>query len=201
MSFGSIKTGRLTTIESGKYPQVLIGLDANKTSNPVMGDIYIASDTEIFYVCFVVGTWLDLVVPATRKKIDDLLIRFTNIGKITDSAGAIKTSTHTTYGRQIETPAIGDFVYLYFFCDGTETQLNISTSKALDCAKWDLYLNGALDSTGYDDYNASGIIVQHRVIILTDPVLVGRNIIKLKATTKNGSSVNYNIQIISALIQ
>jgi len=33
------------------------GLDADKRSSPIAGDIYAATDTTILYVCYVTGTW------------------------------------------------------------------------------------------------------------------------------------------------
>jgi len=57
MTFGSIKTGRLTSLESGHYPQVQSGLDASKTVSPGVGDTYYATETGKIYTCFISGTW------------------------------------------------------------------------------------------------------------------------------------------------
>ena len=127
------------------------------------------------------------------------LVRYSNIHKITSSAGALKGISHTIYGRQNAVPAIGDLSYIDFYCDGTETILQIDNHKAQDCAKWDLWVNGVQDSTGYDDYAAASDV--HRAITLTQPIIQGVNTLILKATTKNAGSSNYNIQVYGASLE
>lgn len=56
-SYGNIKSGRLITVKSGHYPQMQMGLDASKTTNPSIGDLYYATDTGLIYNCFVVNIW------------------------------------------------------------------------------------------------------------------------------------------------
>jgi len=36
------------------------GLDANKKANPVIGETYLATDTEKVYICFVDGSWVEV---------------------------------------------------------------------------------------------------------------------------------------------
>lgn len=50
MALGDISFGA-TNLKSGA--------DADKPSNPKAGDIYVATDTSIVYVCYVGGTWVD----------------------------------------------------------------------------------------------------------------------------------------------
>jgi hypothetical protein len=39
------------------------GADANKSATPVAGESYLATDTKIFYVCFIDGTWVAVYSP------------------------------------------------------------------------------------------------------------------------------------------
>lgn len=75
--------------------------------------------------------------------------------------------------------------------DGTETKLVIGTQKGTGNATWDIYINGVLDSSGYDDYNASSADVT-RIITLTQPIKKGWNEIILKVNGKNASSTAYS---------
>ncbi len=56
MGYGTIKNGVLTSLQSGHFPQVQVGLDASKpTAN--IGDFYIATDTGKQYICYVASVW------------------------------------------------------------------------------------------------------------------------------------------------
>lgn len=123
------------------------------------------------------------------------------VDKITNSADAIKTISISTYPRISQlVPALNDWVYTSFDCDGTETTLDITTLKDTDQAKWDLYVNGVVDSTGYDDYNGS-VANNQRHITLTQPIRQGKNTIGLKAASKNAASSNYRISVVGMVLQ
>jgi len=50
-------------ITSTEYPSnISLGLDANKSTNPAEGDIYIATDSQKIYVCHSTGTWTEYKV-------------------------------------------------------------------------------------------------------------------------------------------
>lgn len=52
---------RSLTVTSGTYPgNFTAGLDANKAASPSSKDVYIATDTQILYICFSSGTWVNL---------------------------------------------------------------------------------------------------------------------------------------------
>ena len=66
-------------ITSTEYPSTIsLGLDANKSTNPAEGDIYITTDSQKVYVCHSTGTWTEYKVnilsgtdankPTTYKK-------------------------------------------------------------------------------------------------------------------------------------
>lgn len=132
--------------------------------------------------------------------IPGMLIRNTNIGKITDSAGTLKAITPSRqWGTMATNPADGDRYYLYFYADGTETQLNLGTAGGNDLGIWDLYVNGELDSSGYDDYNVKGDNI--RQIILNRDIIQGQNTIELRVNGKNKKSSAYAIEVLGAVLQ
>lgn len=96
--------------------------------------------------------------------------------------------------------ADGDRMQMFFFARGNETTLDISTDTNTTRAIWDLYVNGVLDSSGYDDYSAAAGH-QQRHITLTRPIVVGYNVIELRANGKNALSTDYFIAQIGASIQ
>lgn len=84
----------------------------------------------------------------------------------------------------------GTYAFFYLFCDGGETHLDINYHSDSDSCKFDLYINGSLDSSGYDLYSASysgGVLV----VTLTRTILAGWNEIKLVVNGKNSSSSGY----------
>jgi len=62
----SVEAGKLLALGSdGFFPDNAVRnlqheLDANKSASPVVGDIFIASDTGKVYVCFTAGAWLEI---------------------------------------------------------------------------------------------------------------------------------------------
>ena len=50
---------------------VNVGLDADKSANPRAGDMYLATDSKIFYRCFVDDTWLSDLITKTGSYTGD----------------------------------------------------------------------------------------------------------------------------------
>lgn len=96
--------------------------------------------------------------------------------------------------------ADGDRMQMFFYARGDETILDISTDTNTTRAIWDLYVNGVLDSSGYDDY-AAAAGHQQRHITLTRPIVAGYNVIELRANGKNALSTDYIIAVIGASIE
>jgi len=160
----------------------------------VAGEGALATDTGVVYIS------KDGVIWAGHIYLD-ILNRYTNIGKLTTSDGTTLKAIATALGyRGQVTAAIADRAFLYFIADGTETQLQISTYKDVDCANWDLYINSILDSSAYDDYAAAPVI-SNRSITLTEAIKKGLNTIELRATAKHASSTDYFLKILGASIQ
>lgn len=130
------------------------------------------------------------------------LKRYAVFDKLTDGSGTIKSIDTSVDGRGrcAVTAAQNDVYILYFICDGTETKLEITTYKMTDKGIWDLWVNGILDSSGYDDYAAAGAQV-NRSITLTEQIRPGINTVELKASSKNAASSNYEIRITGASVQ
>lgn len=52
-----IENGQITSIQNGHQITYYVGIDANKSSSPGVGDMYNAYDTGKEYTCFTAGTW------------------------------------------------------------------------------------------------------------------------------------------------
>lgn len=52
-----IDSGKIISLDSGKQPRFLVGLDASKSANPGVGDTFYATDTTLMYICFAAGVW------------------------------------------------------------------------------------------------------------------------------------------------
>lgn len=134
-------------------------------------------------------------------------ILFTRPSKVLSSADVPKQLDHgDTVGVPIYTVssadsgANGDKYFLYFYTPtGTETIIEISTLKAPSAGKWDLYVNGSVDTTGYDDYAAADAPVIRR-ITLSSSLLVGENLVELRVNGKNGASSGYYINVFGVSI-
>ena len=58
MSFGmTIEDGQIVSMQDGHMPNDFTGLDASKSANPGVGDVYKATDTSKEYACFVTNVW------------------------------------------------------------------------------------------------------------------------------------------------
>lgn len=131
---------------------------------------------------------------------DFFLSRFANLAKSTTSAGVLLAIGQNVNGRFSNAAADGDKHYLYFLCDGTETKLEITTRKITVAGKWDIYVNGVLDSSGYDDYAAAAADIS-REITLSEPIRPGMNTVELRLNGKNAASGGYYISIYGASLQ
>jgi len=142
-----------------------------------------------------IAAWSDL-----NGQPDQYVNRWTRPGRLYAADGTtLKQLAHVGYTTQIIV-ANGDRFQLFHLCAGTETKLNLSTYKHNNCGIFDLYVNGVLDSAGYDDYSSVAISV-HRDITLTRPIVPGLNTIEFRVNGKNASSTNYLLQIYGASLQ
>lgn len=96
--------------------------------------------------------------------------------------------------------ANGDRLQTFFYARGTETLLDITTMTATNAGKWDLYVNGVLDTSAYDEYSGSSAYLS-RSITLTQPIVAGYNLIEIRVNGQNGSSSGYNINVAGLSIQ
>lgn len=126
--------------------------------------------------------------------------RFSTIAKFMTAAGALKALGYNSNGRYGITTADGDKYQMFFICDGTETLLEITNRKASSEGIFDLYVNGVLDSSGYDDYAAVSADV-NREITLTQPVRIGMNTIELRVNGKNVAASEYRVAVYGASLQ
>jgi len=55
---------------TGDYPgEITRGTDASKSASPAVGDIHVATDTEILYICFTAGSWVDYNQDIVNKNV------------------------------------------------------------------------------------------------------------------------------------
>jgi len=127
-----------------------------------------------------------------KNSIKHVINRFAQPSRLYASNGTtLKQLLHTGDTYQ-NTPADGDRIQMFFMCDGTETKFELGTEKHTTRGIFDLYVNGILDSSGYDDY-AAGSTDSFRDITLTEPIVKGSNMVELRINGKNASSTNYLI--------
>lgn len=93
----------------------------------------------------------------------------------------------------VGSPHLGEAVF-DLLCEGNETHLIVGTKKTSNDGIFDVYVNNVLDSSGYDDYNATDANTT-RNITLIQPIRKGWNEIKLKLNGKNAASTNYGIDV------
>lgn len=83
------------------YPgSITRGTDASKSATPAVGDIHVATDTSILYLCFTAGTWTDYNQDIRSNNI----LRILNIAQ-TDYTGSLLGVSTTTYVYQSFTPS------------------------------------------------------------------------------------------------
>ncbi len=130
--------------------------------------------------------------------------RWTRPGRLYASDGTtLKQLIHTDTTRFVTTqnaPENGDRLQTFFICAGTETKLSISNLSRYDAAIFDIYVNGELDSTGYDDYSPWDEFIS-RYITLSQPTITGLNTIELHVNGQNASSTGYAVRTYGISIQ
>lgn len=139
-------------------------------------------------------------MPIHHFGLPPLRSNFSNIARIYSAALALKQIAHAYVGRTQAVPADGDRLQIFSISQGTETKLEISTWGTNASGIWDLYINGVLDSSGYDDYVADAVDI-HREITLTQQIQSGLNTIELRVNGKNVDSAGYNIFVYGASLQ
>ncbi|GAJ16045.1 unnamed protein product, partial [marine sediment metagenome] len=73
---------------------VMVGLDDAKTATPTKNQVYIATDTEKLYICFVDDTWDQVIpYPNTVTKTGDFTAG--KIVKISNASGIVEQGTNT----------------------------------------------------------------------------------------------------------
>jgi len=103
-------------------------------------------------------------------------------------------ATQTSLDAQ-GSPSNGDYMIYYPFCNGGETKLNIYVSNGNNRGIFDIYINGMLDSSGYDLYYSSTTYTL-LTITLSRTLIYGYNEIKLTVNGKNTSSSSYSVSIL-----
>jgi hypothetical protein len=129
------------------------------------------------------------------------IINSTNISKIIKQDGVTLSQIgQNSLGCYNVNAADGDNLFCYFSCVGNESLLELRTFKNTTSGIFDIYINELLHSSGYDDYNATGIAI-NREINVANKISRGNNVIKIKINGKNALSSNYNIQVLGASLQ
>jgi hypothetical protein len=108
------------------------------------------------------------------------------------TSGNVEKSLRCYQGQhyQAASPSNGDYLIIPIYCNGGETILDLSWYKTTDRSIFDLYVNGLLDSSGYDGYNSSTSIT-YTQITLSRTIISGWNELKFVVNGKNASSTNY----------
>lgn len=91
----------------------------------------------------------------------------------------------------------GSYMIIPLFSVGGETKLDILWYRASDRGIFDVYVNGVLDSSGYDGYSASPSNTS-TTITLTRSLNPGWNIFKLLVNGKNASASGYGLSVLGA---
>jgi hypothetical protein len=105
------------------------------------------------------------------------------------SNGTEKDLSYNGYHLQVS-PSDGDYFTFQLFCGGSETIMNLDWVKASSRGIVDLYINGILDSSGYDGYSASPTTTNSK-ITLSRTLNYGWNEIKFVVNGKNANSTHY----------
>jgi hypothetical protein len=127
------------------------------------------------------------------------LVLYTKPSKLMSAASVLKPLNHNYYSFQ-NVGANGDKLFCYVYCKGSETELNIGSLRGPLSGIYDLYINGLLDSAGYDEYLAAPGNTYTR-IILSRPIHRAQNEIEFRVNGRNVLSAGYNIAIMGVSIQ
>ena len=178
-----------------KFNQICeTGSDNAKGTPEYIGQAYFATDTKKLYMTSNGSTWdLDLLVDTTY-------VLFARPHTIIAADGiTVKQIDHVAYSYQ-NVAEDGDRLQAEFLARGTELYISIGLSKMAWGGKFDLYVNGVLDTSGTDTYAASPADYI-RFITLTEPILPGYNIIELRVNGKNAASGGYIINTYGISLQ
>ena len=128
-------------------------------------------------------------------RLNGLLIRYGNIGRGKYSDNSLKTMEEYQNGRYPAIAADGDKHEITLICDGTETNINITTYGSTDCGSFKIKINDVYNTaTIYEDYLAVGAFI-NRTIAIVEPLKNGGNIITLELNGKNAASTDYAINL------
>lgn len=122
------------------------------------------------------------------------------ISKITSSLGEVRSLSSSGYITVASGASNGDIVYIYVYKFENETNIDVMIAKRNACGIFDLYVNGILDSSGYDFYNATTLATTIS-ISLTTPIYVGWNELKFVANGKNELSSSYATSIYGVYVR
>jgi hypothetical protein len=169
-------------------------------SNPAQGDIWVDTDDVIIDTDATFAANSDSKVPS-QKAVKTAIVGITlPYGMMYFPSKLYNASNQEiqifwSAGRFYQDTATnGDYFIISCYCSGAESILTIMGYKSAAGAKFDLYLNGVLDSSSYDLYSGSGLNY-NTDITLTQDVTLGWNEIKLVVNGKNVSSSGYVIYV------
>lgn len=92
----------------------------------------------------------------------------------------------------------GSWLEFVATASGGETTIAIITQKGGNRGKWDLYVDGDLDSEGYNDYGGS--VNVRRQITLQKPLSEGIHTFKMVTNGKDGDSTGYYVAFLQGRI-
>ena len=162
-----------------------VGVDTDKGLPGVEGQAFFATDTLKLYLSSNGSTWDNII------NMNGLCL-FSRPDRLYASDGTtLKQLNHAAYSYQ-NSAADGDRMQLEFYARGTETKLCLGCSKTSTSGKFDLYINGNLDTSAYDNYAASPADL-HRYITLTQPINPGYNLIELRVNGTTGAAYVLNV--------
>ena len=114
------------------------------------------------------------------------------VGMITNAAG-VEIENNSLSSDFQQSANDGDHLYTFVYATGSETTLTIGGTKTANSGIFDLYIDGVLDSAGYDLYAAVTASVRHN-IVLANPLNHGYHTIEFRVNGKNGASGDYIVQ-------
>jgi hypothetical protein len=118
------------------------------------------------------------------------------VGLVTDTAGNPLTSGIASSYERITAASAndGDRYFWYVMALGNETKLFCYFAKMADSGIADLYLNGVLDTAGFDLY-AAALAAYLVSITLTTKPKPGLNTFEMRINGKNAASSDYCLQM------
>jgi hypothetical protein len=175
---------------TGDYPaDITRGTDASKAATPSVGDIHVATDTSILYICFTAGTWTDYNQSIKeRNKIQNFGISQTN--ETASDSASVGSSTWTSQSFTPNTRMIASSVILlYKNLVDAELDIRIETDN-------DGYPSGTLVDgfTQADDVTgvATGVSTEREYSFGQTVVLEGGNRYWLRMRTSDVGTNDYS---------